>query len=372
MPAPKRKPQFRMSPCKGVHRVRKTLVDGSYAEYHYAWRGGPLFWSHESTCRRDGIEYIEAWQRACQAKRDVRGRFQEIINEFTGSSEFTRLAPRTRRDHLHNISRSGGIEAEFGAAPIMAFESARIRREVMRWRDKNSDGVGNNMMATIQRIVSFAYDRGLLQNHHLLKVKKRKRRSHAHIIWTQEEIDYFVEKAPAYVGRILIAAVETGFRPGDLQAFKKSDIEHQRNGNARAMILTRKSGRTSYATVPVTPRLQALIDELPTDQEHIIVGARGEPIQATNVMGRNISQWRDKLGIRRELRLYDARGTAVTRLVRAGCSIGELAAHMGWKIQHAANMLDIYAALDPDMTDGILDKVKRQQRLTHDEEGGES
>lgn len=49
----------------------------------------------------------------------------------------------------------------------------------------------------------------------------------------------------------------------------------------------------------------------------------------------------------------------MTRLVRAGCNLGELASHMGWSLQHAAAMLERYAALDPEMTDGILEKVRR-------------
>jgi len=52
----------------------------------------------------------------------------------------------------------------------------------------------------------------------------------------------------------------------------------------------------------------------------------------------------------------------VTRLVRAGCNLGELAAHMGWSYQHAAAMLERYAALDPEMTDGILKKVQAAER----------
>lgn len=51
----------------------------------------------------------------------------------------------------------------------------------------------------------------------------------------------------------------------------------------------------------------------------------------------------------------------MTRLVRAGCNLGELAAHMGWSLQHAAAMLERYAALDPEMTDGILEKVRRAE-----------
>ncbi len=43
------------------------------------------------------------------------------------------------------------------------------------------------------------------------------------------------------------------------------------------------------------------------------------------VLAGAVPSWRDALGIRKQLRLYDARGTAVTRLVRAGCTLSELA-----------------------------------------------
>lgn len=89
------------------------------------------------------------------------------------------------------------------------------------------------------------------------------------------------------------------------------------------------------------------------------MGATGCPFSNPDKLGQLVSEWRDRLRIRRELRLYDARGTAVTRLVRAGCNLGELASHMGWSLQHAAAVLERYAALDPEVKDGILEKVRR-------------
>ncbi len=34
---------------------------------------------------------------------------------------------------------------------------------------------------------------------------------------------------------------------------------------------------------------------------------------------------------------------------------------MGWSLQYAANMLEKYAELDPDMTDKVLEKVERRE-----------
>jgi integrase len=346
---------------KGVHRVRKRLSTGQMTEYHYAWRGGPCFWVKSSGILVGSMEYIDAYREALASRvmpGTVKGTFQEVINEFFASSDFAKLGARTQHDHRKNVMHEKGIEAEFGKAPIGAFENKRIRTEVMRWRDTFTEGTGDNMMATMQRIVSFAYERGLIGEHHLLRLMKRAKGNRADIIWTQAEIDLFIKGAPTYVSRILTVAVETGYRPGDLRILQRSHFENRNGKPSRILIKTAKSRGRNFASVPVTERLAAVLRDLPDDQENIIVGANGKPYGNTQKLGQLVSEWRDKLGIRSELRLYDARGTAVTRLIRAGCNLGELAGHMGWSYQHAAAMLERYAALDPEMTDGILEKVQ--------------
>ena len=56
-------------------------------------------------------------------------------------------------------------------------------------------------------------------------------------------------------------------------------------------------------------------------------------------------------------RLYDARGACVTRLVMAGATLSEIALHMAWGQTTAAKMLEIYSAMDPDLSDGVLVKL---------------
>ncbi|MCW3784191.1 tyrosine-type recombinase/integrase [Defluviimonas salinarum] len=346
---------------KGIHRVRKRLADGRMAEYHYAWRGGPRIWDRTSPFRVGSIDYLEVYQRATTARQDVKGTFREIIEAFLSSREFAELSERTRQDHKKNIAQNDGIEARFGSAPIAVFESPKIRNMAINWRDTFSPGTGDNLMATLQRIVSFAYQRGLLGEHRLLKIHRRAKSNRADIVWSQAEIDAFVKGTPSYVGNILIAAVETGLRPGDLQIFGHRNIETTPGGHQRILLRTKKSNKKKFASVPVTPALAKLIARLPKDQDTFIVNSEGRPFANSNSLGKLISDWRDELGLRKELHLYDARGTAVTRLVRAGCTIGELAAHMGWSFQHAAQMLDRYAKLDPEMSDGILEKVSRRE-----------
>lgn len=58
-----------------------------------------------------------------------------------------------------------------------------------------------------------------------------------------------------------------------------------------------------------------------------------------------------------DLRLQDARGTAATRLLNAGLSLAEIAAHMGWSVRHAAAVIEHYARVSPDESDAVLVKL---------------
>ena len=64
-----------------------------------------------------------------------------------------------------------------------------------------------------------------------------------------------------------------------------------------------------------------------------------------------------RVHVRDELRLYDMRGTAATELLRAGCSLNQIAVTMGWGLRHAANMIEKYAAVIPEVSDEVLDKL---------------
>lgn len=342
---------------KGIHRIRKRLVDGTRVEYHYAYRGGPCIWRTGYDYAIGSIEYIEGYQAAQRVERDDKHTFAHVIDDFLNSREFKRLAPRTQKDHKTNVMRKNGIAAKFGSAPISVFNSPKIRLAVQKWRRSFSEGTGDNLFNTLQRIVSFALDQGYIETHHLLRVKRREKKSRADIIWTKQEIDLMIEKAPRYISNLLVMATETGLRPGDLRKLSWAHVQEIGKGNRRIFLKTNKSRGRNSASIPVTPRLWELLKTFPKDGPCFALTADGKPFRQANSLGAAVHDWRDKLGIRKELHFYDARGTAVTRLVRAGCSLGQLAGHMGWSVNHAAAMVDHYARIDPEMSEGILERL---------------
>lgn len=345
---------------KGINRIRRTLADGTIREYHYASRerGAAPFWNSGMSYGVGSPEYLAALAAARPVAQMARGLFRELIIEFMGSQDFTRLADRTQRDMRISIQHpKNGIDAKFGSGPRAVFDDPRIRGIVLKWRDDIGGKVGDDRMRHLQRIVGWAVDRTYLRHNHLQRMKSIYRSNRADVFWLDDEIEAFETGAPAHVARIVVAACETGLRPGDLARLSREHI-HPTPGGRRIVMWTAK--RKRLASIPVTARMAALIDA--TQGDRIITNKGGEPYTHENYLGDAVSAWRDRLKLRPELRLYDARGTAATRLLWAGADLKEIAVHMGWSLKHASEVIERYAALSPGMSDGLLAKLEKVRR----------
>lgn len=349
---------------RGINRVRKRLASGAVVEIHYAWRGkgAPAFWRSDSGIAEGSAQYIADLAAATPQGEAARGLFREVIQAFLRSQEFTALAPRTQSDMRTSINHpKSGIDRKFGGGPMGIFEDHRIRRTVLEWRDTIGGKTGDDRLRHLQRLLSWAIDRGMIRSNHLRDIASVYRSSRAAILWTPEEIAAFVAGAPSAVGRILVAASETGLRPGDLLMLSRQHIHPTPHGQ-RIVIWTKKRGR--LASIPVTPAMAALIATTPPGQDRLLVNQSGAPYSHENYLGDAVSAWRDKLKLRRDLHLYDARGTAATRLLEAGADLKEIAVHMGWSIKHAAEVIERYVALSPAMSDTLAAKLARAESRT--------
>lgn len=348
----------------GIHKVRRRLADGSFREHHYSGRGkgAVKFWDSSSGIPIGSADYMAALAACAPAAPAAKGKFREAIISFLSSVDFGGLADRTQSDMRTSIFHAqNGIDKKFGDAPLAAFNDPRIRGRALGWRDEIGGKVGDDRIRHLQRIVAYALDRRMIHQHHLRDIKSIYKSNRAEIFWTPEEISVFETGAPHYVWRILAVALETGLRPGDLALLSHEHVHRTPRGR-RIVIWTQK--RKRLASIPVTDRMGALIDATPPDQQRIIVNKRGNPYQHENYLGDAVSTWRDKLKLRSELRLYDARGTAATRLLEAGADLKEIATHMGWSIKHAAEVIERYVALSPSMSDGLAAKLKRAESGT--------
>lgn len=343
----------------GVHRVGRRVKAG--VRWHfYAWRGGPKFWTDIKRHPTDP-EFFIALGHACQLPKPATYMTPQMVDDFL-SSPYMPKGERTRSDYRKWALRFADA---FKDDPASLFEEPESRREVNEWRmawahsPKQFDYAG----AVVTRILNWAWkDACKIRLHHCAGFSKVYNADRSDIVWAPDHQEAVIAVAPKWVRRILIAACETGLRPGDLVALCWQQVEQTPQGR-RIQVRTNKRGQR--ATIPVTPAMAKVLDDTPTTRSLILLSERGRPL-TTHRASEGLRQWRDKAGLTPsvlgfDLRLQDARGTAATRLLNAGLSLAEIASHMGWSLRHAAAVIESYARVSPEESDAILVKLASKE-----------
>ena len=353
---------------KGVHRVSRRLANGAVREHHYAWRRGPKFWSSESGVRKYSAEYVRLFVDAERqfkeafAKGQSGGRFESVaqsVEKFMASTDYRKNSVRTQADYSLWLHR---IVEHFGEEPMEFFQYRESIEEIEDWLSPwtGSPRQFDYGRGVLLRFLNWAESRNKLKEHFCAKVSRlyngERAGDRSETIWRPEEIALFRKEAPDWVWRILLLACETGLRPGDLVTLKMSMV-----GEDCIQLKTKKRG--SLATIPLTRTLRGLLDGTPQGRDLVLVGGDGLALNAVSA-SRAVSRWRDRIAekhgdkINKNLRLYDARGTAATRYVKAGLTLDIVAQLMGWKKRFAALMVEKYLAagsLDVNRTLQILE-----------------
>lgn len=347
-----------------VHRVPGRLADGSLV-YYFSLRGrkGTGFYKSRSRLPRER-EFHEAYVVAIEAAKPKTFRYltSDLINDYCASPRFKKLAQRTKDDYRGWLDR---FSAEFGRDPAAMFQEWDSLGEVNDWRDawkdspKQYDYAGT--VATI--LLTWGVKQGKIRQHYCSfdKVYKAYR---AHITWTPAYIEKFLSVAPDNIGRVLIAATETGLRPADLVKLRRFNIKKLESGNRRLRILTNK--RDVFAHIPITPKMAEIIDSVPEGQEYILTNPSGNP-WTERYASQRLSHWKNKAGLTEKalgysLHMHDCRGTATTKLLEAGADAFQLATVFGWNLRYATQMIEVYAVVGSDKTDKILELVQLAEK----------
>ncbi|MBY6115972.1 tyrosine-type recombinase/integrase [Mameliella alba] len=265
---------------------------------------------------------------------------------------------RTQQDYRKWALR---FAEEFSDDPAKLWEDPRSRGELNEWRTKwkNSPKQHDYAGTVAVRILNWARDEGRIAAHYCDKLHRLYSVDRAEIVWTDADRLTFLEIAPEWVGRILTLACETGLRPADLVSLTRGNLE-KFDGFERFRVRTQKRGRVAH--IPVTPQLRGLIDTTPTDQFVLLVNDRGKAISPASA-SRAIARYRERISHKLSnstLRLQDTRGTAATRLLRAGLSLNQIANHMGWSLRYASSVIEHYAAVSPTESVEVLELLGRK------------
>lgn len=314
----------------GIHRVRRKLSDGSYRVHHYAWRGGPKL-SGEPGSAEFIASYHEAHRKRREPVADAPQTLGDAITRFKRSGDYTSRSQATRREYARYLDM---IRAEFGDAPLAAFQNPQMRGEIKAWRDEMRDTPrkADYAVATLKRLLSWCMDNGELSANPAAKLGRLHRADRSAEVWTDEDFAKLEKVAHIRIVWLARFAGLTGLRRSDLCA-----VTYAADKGAYLDLTTSKT--RARIIVPVLPELRELMDAMPETSGPIIRGVRGEALTPAGVSA-NIGKAKRRAGIKK--RLHDLRGTAVTRLALAGLDDREIAAIVGWTTDQVAQVRRYY------------------------------
>lgn len=306
---------------KGLMKVKKTLASGKTIYYCYAWRKGPLLKNKKGEPIQPGDVGLQA---AFDAAHDLRRNpnpdtLHGLAIAYLGSSDFRSKGASTRR-HYHVYLDM--IRAEFGTLSLSDLEALGTRGRFKAWRDSMADRprTADYAWSVLARVLSFGKDRGLLSRNIAERGGRLYRADRRESVWTDDDISALNAVAGPAIRLAFLLAFWTGQRKGDLLALTWKAYD-----GASFRIKQSKTGRR--VTIPASSAVRAALDTVARSCPQILCSSRGRPWTEA---GFNTS-WRKTCataGIK-GLTFHDLRGTTVTRLALAGCSIAEIGAITG-------------------------------------------
>jgi integrase len=139
--------------------------------------------------------------------------------------------------------------------------------------------------------------------------------------WSQAQADQAIAALPEHLRRLVLLALFTGQRRGDLCRMAWTHYDGE-----RIRVTQGKTG--TPLVIPVHPTLKAAMDQWPRRATTILVNSRGRPWSPNRVTD-GLRKALERIGFEPGRNVHGLRKLAATNLAEAGCSAHEIAAITG-------------------------------------------
>ncbi len=245
-----------------------------------------------------------------------------LAKKYTSSDNprWATLALRTRE-----IYRAGIVSLNH-LLPVRVDKITRPMVIDLRDRYFHSPGKCRVALETLSNILSFAYDKGLVEVNVAYRIKGQPKPTPIKR-WSEKEIEAFIEKAPDRLKEVVMLAYYTGQRRSDLVNMKWEDYDGH-----TIHVIQKKTGKELY--IPVHPRLKKVLDGINKSSAFILNkkdGDRWQPDHLTN----EISRHAKAMGM--DLTIHGLRKSTASVLAEMGCTPHEIQPITGHSIKELIN-----------------------------------
>jgi len=268
-----------------------------------------------------------------------------LCDQYTSSTEFKRLDPRTQRvrrqiiEHCLNEPIRPGASETFGDGPLEVITPKAIK--VLRDRKADFPEAANSRVKAFRQVYSWALEAEVddsIKTNPARDVRYFQSTGEGFHSWTMEELEQFEARHPVGTrARLALALLlYTGQRRSDIVRFgrqhlRPGEIEFTgRKIRCNWLHFTQWKNRNRKPVrleIPVIPELQRIIDASPTGDLTFLVTELGQPFTA-NGFGNKMRQWCDEAGLP-QCSAHGLRKVAAVRLAELGCTTLEIASILG-------------------------------------------
>jgi len=302
------------------------------------WVDGIRYLKSTGTTNRREAETIE------RAFREELNRRRHQIREASPDMTFAELAARFLADgspRPYHLDRLKVLLPYFGDRPIGTISKSAVREyRLSRHKEKTlTETTLNRDIEVLRHLLYWAVDEGFLTVNPLARIRLPKQRRKPRPILTLAEEDKLLDAAAPHLRQLILAAVDSGMRRGELLTQRLEHVDLTRDV---LQVSHSKTPGGEAREIPLTARLARLFAILKTDAaEGIAFTFQGRPIAKIK------TAW--KAAIRRSgvryLRFHDLRHTFNTRLMEAGVLQDVRKALMGHSSGEEVNSLYTHVEL---------------------------
>ena len=284
------------------------------------YRRGNIWWSYVSV---RGVRYGKSTKTANRRLAEEVDREHKHELTFTSGPRsqldpempFEELAARfiaqagPKPWHLERLKLLLPFFAEY---PIRRI-TKNLAREYRKWRHESralTETTVNRDLECLRHILFWAVDEGLTIANPLSRMRMERERRRKRPILSTEEEELLLKAATAHLRPIIIAALDSGMRRGELLSQRWEDVDFAR---CLLFVSHSKTPEGEAREIPLTDRFFNLLWGMREDQGVIFL-FRGRPVYSLK------TAWKTTLrnsGIRR-CRFHDLRHTFNTRLIECG------------------------------------------------------
>ena len=166
--------------------------------------------------------------------------------------------------------------AFFGDRPLNQVTPQRVEEYKASRKSHVKDATINRELACLKSIFSKAVLWGYAGENPVKKVKLFREELKPVKVLTPEERRRLLECSPAWLRPVIVAALKTGMRKGEIRNLKWADVDM---ANSNIHVRRTKSGK--MRVIPIHPELFEVVEELRRHKvgEYVFVGERGQKLE---------------------------------------------------------------------------------------------